>query len=120
MKKLATALAAAVGTKEDVVPPAYSCDKEKIVFLGISAAKAEENAFARFCDALNPTKALNVALFVDGKEEAAKKIVARIEQAGAKVCADIHYCNFKFLAGVKQEDLDRIVKWGESIINSLQ
>lgn len=122
MKKLAAELAAALQTekKEDVVPPAYSCDKEKVVFLGFTASKANDDAFARFCDGLNTTKAYNVALFVDGKEDVAKKVAERIERAGARVCPEIYYCSFKFLRSVNAVDKQQLVNWAKKIVASLE
>ena len=120
MRTMAAALAQKMQTKEDVVPPAYSCDKEKILFLGVSAAKNMEDAFVRFCDGLNPTKAVNVALFVDGKPENVKPIVDRITAAGAKVCDNVFYCSFKLFGGVSDADKQALLAWGDEIVAGLQ
>ncbi len=120
MKKLAAVLAKKLETKEDVIPPAYPCDKEKLLLLGITASKSMPDEFVRFCDGLNPSRAVNVALFVNGKLEHAQEIADRIAKAGAKVCPTIHICNFKFLQGVKKQDEDAILQWADDILQSLQ
>jgi hypothetical protein len=120
MKKLAAVLAQKLGTKEDVIPPAYPCDKEKLLVLGFSASKSMPDEFMRFCDGLNPSRALNVALFVNGKVENAQWIADRIAKAGANVCPAIHVCNFKLFSGVKKEDEDAISQWADDILQSLQ
>ncbi len=120
MKQLAAVLAKKLETKEDVIPPAYPCDKEKLLLLGVTSAKAMSDEFMRFCDGLNPSRALNVALFVNGKTEHAQAIADRIAKAGANVCPTIYTCNFKFLQSVKKEDEDAISQWADDVLNSLK
>ena len=51
----------------DVIPPAYNCDKERFVFIGISVKDEPENKVRLFCQQLDKTKAAYVALIVDMK-----------------------------------------------------
>ncbi len=120
MKKLAAILGAKMGTKEDVVPPAYSCDKEKVLFLGVSAKANMSDTFTRFCDGLNLTKAANVAVFAEGKPEAVKAIMDRIAAAGANVCQPAYECKFKLFGGISAEDQKAIEAWCDSIVASIQ
>ena len=55
----------------DVIPPAYSCDKERIVVL-ILSAKGEhlDDSLRLFCQELTKARAQNIALMVDGNEAA--------------------------------------------------
>ena len=58
----------------DVIPPAYSCDKERVVVLAISAKGDVSDAVRLFCRELTKARAQNVALMIDGDEAAANKL----------------------------------------------
>ena len=58
----------------DVIPPAYNCDKERFVFIGISVKDEPENKVRLFCQQLDKTKAAYVALIVDGNEKGANAV----------------------------------------------
>ena len=44
----------------DVIPPAYSCDKERIVLLAVSAKKDISDSVSLFCKELTKARAQNV------------------------------------------------------------
>ena len=58
----------------DTIPPAYSCDRERVVVLAISAKGGISDALRLFCRELNKSRAQNVALMIDGDEKAANTI----------------------------------------------
>ena len=58
----------------DCVPPAYSCDKERIVVLACAGKSDVEDALRRFCIELTKERTANVALLVDGTETYANNI----------------------------------------------
>ena len=71
----------------DVIPPAYSCDKERIVILFLSAKGAHlDDSLRLFCQELTKVRAQNIALMVDGNEAAAnavKEVLANVAQNNA-------------------------------------
>ena len=58
----------------DVIPPAYSCDKERIVVLAVSAKGDISDSLRLFCRELTKARAQNVALMIDGDDKAAAKL----------------------------------------------
>ena len=90
IKTFASALGEAFYTQAQNVPPAYPCEKERLVLLVISLNGAPNDQLRRFCSELTPARAYNVALVVDNKEQqqgiqAVKDILT---QAGTNVLDD--------------------------------
>ena len=75
----------------DIIPPAYSCDKERLVILALTLKKDLDDVVRRFCAELDKKKAANVALVVDGTPEAAAKLVAVLKEAGTNVIDEVLY-----------------------------
>ena len=53
----------------DIIPPAYSCENERLVILAVSGKGDPDDIVRRFCSELNKKKAQNIALLVDGDEK---------------------------------------------------
>ncbi|MBQ9778059.1 MAG: hypothetical protein IJW22_03945 [Clostridia bacterium] len=58
----------------DAIPPAYSCDKERLVILMLSLKGDPDDQLRLFCQELTAARAANVALVIEGKEAAAAKM----------------------------------------------
>ncbi len=123
MATYAEILAKKFETKEDVIPPAYPCDKEKLVILGISVKNGMPDLFLRFCKELSAARAANVALFVDGNEQALAPITEAIRTAGANVLEPVFFCKgglpFKFAKKVTAEEKDAICAWADGLVSTL-
>ena len=106
----------------DIIPPAYSCDKERLVILALTLKKDIDDVVRRFCAELDKKKAANVALVVDGTPEAAAKIVTVLKEAGTNVVDDIFYvqsAGFLNLKGsVSAEEVSAFFDWTEKILNT--
>ena len=104
----------------DIIPPAYSCDKERLVILALSVKKEPDDMIRRFCAELDKKKAANVALVFDGTPEAAAKMVAILKEAGTNVAEEIHYvksAGFLNLNGkVTPEEIGAFLDWTTQII----
>ena len=74
-----------VNNAVDVIPPAYPCDKERFVFIGITVKDEPENKVRLFCQQLDKTKAAKVALIVDGNEKGAQALKDMLNAAGTSV-----------------------------------
>lgn len=106
----------------DIIPPAYSCDKERLVILALTVKKEPDDVVRRFCAELDKKKAANVALVIDGTPEAAANIVTVLKNAGTNVFEDIHYvksAGFLNLNGkVTPEEVGEFLVWVDNIIET--
>lgn len=107
----------------DVIPPAYSCDKERIVVLILSAKGNVSDAVRLFCGELNKTRAQNVALMIDGDEAAANKVKAVLSEAGTNVIDEVLYIKggLPIIGGsLKPEEKTEIFAWIDRVIANLK
>ena len=97
----------------DVIPPAYSCDKERIVILAVSAKGDISDSLRLFCRELTKARAQNVALMIDGDEKAANKLKETLTEAGTNVIDEVIYVKggLPIIGGsVKPEEKAEIVE----------
>lgn len=123
MNKLGEILATKHGCKIDVVPPAYSCDKERLVLLGVSLADDLDNALSLFAKDMSKQKAQNVALFIEGKQKGADKLIAALKEAGTNVIEEVYWVKggsiLSMFKGISAEDKEAIIAWSERAIANL-
>lgn len=116
----ATAVAEAFKCQTDDVPPAFPCDKEKLVVIVMSIKDEPNDKLRRFCGELNKTRALNTALVVDGDPDSkgVKAVKDILKEAGTNVIDDVYTIDGGGIFGKKisLEERTNIVKWVESII----
>ena len=103
----------------DIIPPAYSCEKERLVILGISAKNDIDDVVRRFCSELNPKKATNVAVVVDGNEAAANKVLDALKIAGTNVTGEVQYlsCGL-FNTKLSDEEKTNLLTWAHDIVEN--
>ena len=108
----------------DIIPPAYSCENERLVILAISGKGEPDDVLRRFCLELNKKKAQNVALLIDGDEKLGAKVAEAIKQAGTNYIDNIKYIKIgglPFLAGkLKDEEKADILAWVHGIVDNMQ
>ena len=106
----------------DVIPPAYSCDKGRLVILALTLKKDLDDVIRRFCAELDKKKTANVALVVDGTPEAAAKLIAVLKEAGTNVVEDVLYvksAGFLNLKGaVTAEEVAEFFAWTEKVLDT--
>lgn len=105
----------------DVIPPAYPCDKERFVFIGISIKDEPENKVRLFCQQLDKTKAANVALIVDGNEKGAKALKDMLTAAGTTVFPEILFIKggLPFLGSLNADEKKALDEWLDRAIQTL-
>lgn len=108
----------------DVIPPAYSCDRERLVVIIATLRSSMPDSFRRFCQELSKDKAQNVALIVDGSETDAKMVAAWIANAGANVIDNILYFPVKglfagFSKNLTVEETTKVNNWYEAVVAAL-
>ena len=103
----------------DIIPPAYSCQKERLVILGISSKSDIDDVLRRFCSELNRERAANIALVMDGNEATANKIIDTLKQAGSNVIPEVQYitCGL-FKSKLTDEEKTTILSWIHDIIDN--
>ncbi len=125
IRTYATALGEAFKCLVNDVPPAYPCDKERLVIIVMSLKGDPSDKLRLFCSELNPSRAYNVALAVDNKDQTRgiKIVKDTLKDAGTNVIDDIYYLKSPgFLSGSKisLEERTDIVKWAERVITGLK
>ena len=96
-------------------PPEYPCDKERIVVLGLSAKGELADDVRLFCSQLEKSRAYNVALLVDGTQDAADKIAEIITTAGPNMGQP-----GTNLVGVKVINLGGFLMFGGTLTSELK
>ena len=110
----------------DVIPPAYSCDKERVVVMILSAKGAHlDDSLRLFCQELTKARAQNIALMIDGNEAAAnavKEVLTNVAQNNA-VYDEVLYIKggLPIIGGsVKPEERTAIIEWVDRVIANLK
>lgn len=118
----ATAISEAFKCQLDDVPPAFPCDKEKLVVIVMSIKDTANDKLRRFCGELNPARALNVALVVDGDKDGkgVQSVKEILKEAGTNVIDDVYTVDGGgFLAKkISLDERTAIVKWVEGVIDN--
>ena len=119
IRTYATALGEAFNCQTHDVPPAYPCEKERLVILGISAKNDIDDVVRRFCCELNPKKASNVAIVIDGNESVAAKVVDALKIAGTNIIPEIKYltCGL-FKSKLTDEESADLMAWLHNIVEN--
>ncbi|MCQ2427614.1 MAG: hypothetical protein MJ137_04335 [Clostridia bacterium] len=104
----------------DVIPPAYSCDKERIVILGLSLKGDMPDGLRLFLRELTKARAANVALVIDGDAASAEKAASILKEAGTNVVGEPLFikCGL-FAGGLKDDEKAAVAAWTEDIVSKL-
>ncbi len=123
VETFATAIGEAFKCQVDSAPPAFPCDKEKLVVIVMSIKGEPDDKLRRFCGELTKARALNTVLIVDGDPASSgvEQIKNTLREAGTNVIEDVHVIDGGGgLFGSKKislEERTEIVKWVEGIID---
>ena len=105
----------------DQIPPAYSCNNERLVILGISGKGEPDDVLRRFCFELDKKKAQNVALLVDGDEKIANSLLDVLKQTGTNVATNVKFIKIGLFGGkVTEDEKADILAWAHSIVDNIQ
>ena len=105
----------------DKIPPAYSCDKERLVVILATVGKDAPNSLVLFCKELTKARAANVAFIIDGPTEGANALIDAVKGAGANAIEDVLYIKggLPFLGGVKDDEKKAVTEWMDKISANL-
>ena len=108
----------------DIIPPAYSCENERLVILAVSGKGEPDDTLRRFCAELNKKKAQNVALLVDGDEKMASRLLETLRETGTNVMDNVKYVKLGglpfFGSKVSDEEKASLLEWAHSIVDAIQ
>ena len=100
----------------DVIMPAYPCDGERLIVIVATAKANMPDSFCRFMRSLKKSVTANIAFVIDGTPENAAPIVEMAKMNNSNVMDDrILYLEgglpFRFLRGVKPEEMAKVEAW---------
>ncbi len=109
----------------DQIPPAYPCESEKIIFIGIDTDKKIEKPVVDFCKDLTPQRAKNVAFYVvsgTGNISELDAVKSTLKANGVNVAGDTLVIRVKhslFSKGkVTDADIETAVKWAADLVEN--
>ncbi len=129
MKDLGEAIKAEFGLSQnynaiDIIPPAYSCENERLVILAISGKGDVDDLVRRFCRELDKKKAQNVALLIDGDEKLRDNVLSTLRETGTNVIEDVKMVKFgglAFLGGkLAEAEKAELIAWVHSVVDSIK
>lgn len=111
----------------DTIPPAYSCDRERLVVLVLSVGAKPEDKVRLFVRELTPARAMNVAFVFESKDKTVtpgmQQVIDTVKEAGAHAIED----NIYFVAGgglfsskLSVEERREIVEWCDGIKSAIK
>jgi hypothetical protein len=129
MKQLAAAIKTEFGLMDnnnatDIIPPAYSCENERLVILGISGKGDLDDMVRRFCGELNKKKAQNVAILIDGDAKLLDNTIEVLKAAGTNVIENTKLVKFgglPFIGGkLTEAEIKEYLDWAHTIVDSIK
>lgn len=102
----------------DKMPPAYPCESEKIVYIGIEMNGKAPVQVSDFCKNLTKDRTRNVAFYIingSGNVTGLESVIDNMKSNGVNTCSDILHINAKsglFKKGqVTNADIETAKKW---------
>lgn len=105
----------------DAIPPAYSCDKERLVVLCITIKDVPDDKLRLFCRELTKQRAQNVALIIDGTEKGAENIKAILTESGTNLIDEVLYFKggLPFLSKITDDEKKAAFDWAHRVVDQL-
>ena len=104
----------------DRIPPAYSCDKERIVILAINLKGNLPDDYRLFVRELTKVRAANVAILTAGDDVAVEKTKELLREAGTNVIDNVKHIKMGLFDNkVTDAEKTEILAWVEEIKASL-
>ena len=104
----------------DRIPPAYSCDKERLVILATNIKGSLPDDYRLFVRELTKARAYNVAIIAAGDDACVEKTKELIKEAGANVIEDVKKIKMGLFDN-KVSDVEKaeILEWVKNTVASL-
>ena len=104
----------------DRIPPAYSCDKERLVILATNLKGSLPDDYRLFVRELTKARAYNVAIIAAGDDACVERTKELIKEAGANVIEDVKRIKMGLFDNkVTDAEKTEILEWVKKTIESL-
>lgn len=104
----------------DRIPPAYSCDKERLVILATQIKGNLPDGYRLFVRELTKARAANVAIIAAGDEACVEKTKELLREAGTNVIDEVKTVKVGlFNTKVTEEEKADILAWVKSTVEKL-
>ena len=104
----------------DRIPPAYSCDKERLVILATQIKGNLPDDYRLFVRELTKVRAANVAIIAAGDEACVAKTKELLHEAGTNVLEDVKAVKIGlFNTKVTDEEKADILAWVKTAVENL-
>ncbi|MBR3879452.1 MAG: hypothetical protein IKJ24_04935 [Clostridia bacterium] len=104
----------------DRIPPAYSCDKERLVILATQIKGNLPDNYRLFVRELTKARAANVAIIAAGDEACVNHTKQLLREAGTNVIEEVHNVKIGlFNSKVTDEEKAAALAWVKTTIDSL-
>ena len=104
----------------DRIPPAYSCDKERLVILATNIKGSLPDDYRLFVRELTKARAYNVAIIAAGDDACVERTKELVKEAGANVIEDVKKIKMGLFDNkVSDEEKTEILEWVKKTIESL-
>ena len=104
----------------DRIPPAYSCDKERLVILATQIKGNLPDNYRLFVRELTKARAANVAIIAAGDEACVAKTKELLHEAGTNVLEDVKTVKVGlFNTKVTDEEKADILAWVKTAVENL-
>ena len=104
----------------DAIPPAYSCDKERLVILATQIKGGLPDNYRLFVRELTRARAANVAIIAAGDDASVEQTKALLAEAGTNVIDEVHRVKIGlFNTKVTDEEKADVLAWVKKAVESL-
>lgn len=104
----------------DRIPPAYSCDKERLVILATQIKGNLPDGYRLFVRELTKARAANVAIIAAGDDACVEKTKELLREAGTNVIDEVKSVKIGlFNTKVTDEEKADILSWVKSTVEKL-
>ena len=101
-------------TAVDTIPPAYNVEKVRLLIVCISPKKINTNVI-RFFDALDITRAANIAFVTDSDPASLSALCESCKTAGINVIDNIHFVKCGLFSSASENDYKNALEWKSEI-----
>ena len=104
----------------DRIPPAYSCDKERLVILATQIKGNLPDNYRLFVRELTKARAANVAIIAAGDDACVERTKELLREAGTNVIDDVHNVKIGlFNTKVSDEEKAAVLEWVKGCVEKL-
>lgn len=112
--------------KADIIPPAYSCDNERLIIILITPGSIPKKPdFERFIQGMNRQRTRNVAFIVDGTADQMQPIFDQVKENNVNIVDNILYMDgglpsfLSMFSKMTAEEKATVTEWFNDVLTKL-